>query len=316
MTTYRESRYAAEPPPQHLDRAPKFTDGMPLFQWATRWETDLRDSEGEPIRKSGWVTAKGKSPELDTACRQVGYTSFLYTHPGSRNKAEYWHIKQAHFYILCTGVMTSWDMDKDLGTRTGIAYARVAHGAGDTLLRLVAVVEDLYDAGFGSLVRVTASRRMAFGALLPALFDHYRVIDTLDDLKGGGEGKGNTAFYEVSCALGPGAIREFGKEQVTKVVPIASLAPEQIDREYIKQHYIDTKARKGLMDSIEEGADDQGGLSLMDLVLEWSVQESKDIYEMTSDGNGTAGADPSARSFLTRNDQADGRSPRPDLVQE
>lgn len=290
MSQYRESRYTPTPPPK-ADRIATYVDDFPLFQWATRWETAQRDAEGEPIKKSGWVTAKGRDEDLDAVLAKLGIPFFDYTHSGSKNKATYWHVRAGWFYVLALGVQTTWDMDKDIAARSGIAYARNQGGTGDSVVRAVAFFEAAYDAGYKQPVRITASKGQGYLAFLPALIDHYVALKKLAELKGTPDVL--PAYYEVGVGLGTGELSEWGQ---TNVIPIAPTRPKDIDRDYLAKHYIDAKARRGMFDQIEAPGDD--GKSMLDHVIEWSIEESDRIYRSAGRGESIQGANPDARSFL------------------
>lgn len=311
--SYAKTRYAALPAPS-TSGAKSFVDDYLKVIWANRWELSETDAEGEPVRKSGLVIGKGKDIEADAALQKMGIPTFSYQHRGGGKRETYWHLRSATFYWLITGVYADYDMQANLALRSGFAYARQDQGNGDSILKIVGICDELWMAGYKHPISFSVKARMAFGHFLKLLVNHYRALETLQGLPGY---EGSPAFYEVGMTLKPGAATQFGQNATATVVPPASDLPEEIDRDYIANHYIGRKSRADMLDLIE--AEDGKGITLIDKLVEWSITESKRIYEYSPNGakgvEGVAGANAEARSFVHNGGRApqQNTSPEEDL---
>ena len=294
--SFRQSRHAATPAPAVYQKT--FVDEMPSLMWANRWELQEVTDDGEPIRRSGWVFKRGEHPEMDAAAKQIGLEWFTYKHRGGGASVAYWHLKAAHFYFAITGVLSGFDMEKNLAARTGFAYARMNRGTGNTALKIVAFCEELFDAGLHQPISIQVKKRMAFQHMMGALTDHYRALKKFAELRG--DANNLPAYYEVATALIPGKAVPFGTKETSLGVPIVSGLPTDITREYLLEHYIGRKHRPGLFDAIEEPGDD--GTILIDDLLDWAVNESERIYNYAEtegdEHNSVAGSNGEARSYL------------------
>jgi len=303
---YRASKYALEDIPDS-QRERSYVDTLPLMQWATRWE--LNDGS----MRSGWVIERGKHEAFDQAVAELNVPWFQYSHPGSKGQTPYWHLGGVHAFVLATRVESTWDMDKDLATRHGIAYARANRGTGNSTARAAVFLEKLVEIQYSEPVRLVANRSMAYGQLIPALLDHYRVIRKFQEFAGWDK---PPTYYEVATALVPGELESWsGQNGTARVIPIAKKgAPEEITREYLRAHYLGRNATKWLIDRIESPGED--GTTLMDTVIDWSVAESQRIFEFVPNAPGAsgsvAGTNADAKSFLAKgNGQAQAESAPP-----
>jgi hypothetical protein len=291
-TPYRETPYAAQPIDSRRRRERTWVDDLPRYLWANRWMTQL------DVFKSGWVTEKGKHADLDQLFGDLKTPFFQYKHKQGGDVKNYWHIGDAHFFVILTRVDRTNVMDADLNNRHGVAYARAEQGEGASSVHCIAFHEDLVDQGYTVPVHLSASKAFGYNGLLAALIDHYEVLKQFKTFANWDQ---LPAFYDVSVGLYRGDPVEIGTQQSAWVVPIrGKSAPDPIDKEYLRQHYLNRGNRKALIPIIENLGD--SGLTLVDEVIEWSISESQWMYDSVPDKprDSTQGSDPKAQSYLKR----------------
>lgn len=261
------------------------------YTWANRWIVNDRVY-------SGWVAPVGKDKDFDKACTDRNLTRFFREHTKGKQTIEYWYIRESWFFILTTQIVHTRKLDADMNNRHGIAYARMDQGAGDSNAHVVAFDESMIDAGYDRPIHFTLKRRAVYAYLFPELMRHAVALDSLRLLLRQPEAP---AYFDVSVPLLCGEPETWtakNGESGTSVSLKRNAAPDKPDRDYIAAHYIGTKARQHIIPIIEEPGED--GLTLMDRVIDWSIETSQRIFDSVPDASddSTEGAPAEARSYL------------------
>ncbi len=230
----------------------------PLIQWSTGLTTRERQMY------SGWLCEARRSPALDEAMDQAGFSQVIIKH-GSGNYVTHWAISTANLFVVAEGVQSLAEM-KHSPARFGVAFGwrTLEGGRQQSQMRLRAFLHELLDAGFYEPLLVTAKSTLT-GDLTAALMQQYDVLDAIDAFRSADKKPAlNPPFYACSIPLGPGADVARGSAQTKEITPIVANIPTPITKDYIRAHWI-----KSEWVALIEG--------LLDETIAWSVTTSQHI---------------------------------------
>lgn len=239
---------------------PRIAD--PLLQWSTGLQTKDRRIY------AGWLAEAGRVEAFDHAMEQAGFSQITIRH-GSGNMVTHWAVETANLFVIAEGVQSIGEM-KNTNDRYGIAFGwrTLDGGRQQSVLRLRALLHELLDVGFYDPLMVTIKSTLT-GDMIAALTRQYEVLDAVELFRAkAGKQQQPPPFYACSIPLGAGREVARGSVQTKEIAPIVAQIPTPVTKEYILAHWI-----KRDWAEVIEGS--QGGPSLLDLTIAWSVMTSQ-----------------------------------------
>jgi hypothetical protein len=238
----------------------------PVMQWSTGLPT-----RGKTIY-AGWLVEQGQDEALDVACEAAAGIGLVTIRHGGGNLVEHWTIPTASVFVLAGGVQTMAEM-RTTSERYGIAFAwrSLDDGRRQSQLRMRVLLRELLAVGYDRPLLLSVKSTLT-GDLLAALMRQYDVLDAAHaEQQRSGKAPRELPFYAFSLPLGPGAEVARGRGQTKEIVPMVAQVPEQIDRAYLVQHWID----RAWVAPIERRLDE---------TIAWSVAQSAQIAAGVEEG--------------------------------
>jgi len=226
-----------------------------LIQWANGKIEACTPPDSHKFRSHvGWYAEIGQHDEFDRFARDHANRpriSIRHARPGGGVQVvQHWDLgREIRFFPLTKGpvalsVAESVAPSRIHGTADagiGIRWGHTDTGRSTMALRGYLQVRrasnDSNEAGWMTFLRpvqIVVRSRMS-DALLRALIDHIRVCEHADAIIERSKHPDAVSCFEIALPLGPGQETAWGKTAVSYVVPIASLHPADIDKEYLRK---------------------------------------------------------------------------------
>ncbi len=140
---------------------------------------------------------------MQTLCEQNKAREVVIEHydsAGKPNRVPSWELYDVSLFVVCEGVPTKTEMERDNSDRLGVAYGWQPGEGGRSQLRFHCFVKELMDAGYNGIF-VAKFSSFCTSRAIAALKAHDYVLKFVDKLRAKGGDKEPVPFYAYALPI-------------------------------------------------------------------------------------------------------------------